>query len=250
MCESRRRTRLSMLALVAAVVLGPDLTAQTLQIGAGGGIRFPLGDAGGDTKEFYAGTKYGLSTGYNFQAKGRLGLAGVSLFAEIDYGRVSNSGESEPGQGKVEVSQSLVAIKAGPELHFKLPFVSPYVGANLAFNSVSGEVKFNGVARVASGTYDVEAASRIGFGLMAGGVLSLGPMLSLDVNLEYAWLNPFSTVWEDPNPTKDQRLDSYLALNDDKDPLAGAGADPNIHVVRQSRSINSFAVTVSLMFGL
>ncbi len=222
----------------------------TLQVGGGAGVRMPMGDFAGTTTDYYAGAKYGLSTGYNLNAKARIGLLGLKLAGQLDYGTVSNSGEALPGQGSLEISQTIFAMKVGPEFHLGIPLVpiTPYLGANVAFNSFSGETKIQGVSKLPSGTYTVQSASRIGVGLNGGVLFSLGTFTTVDIGIEYALMNISGKAWEDVNVKDDQRLDSYLALNDEKDPLYRAGDDK--HFIGNARSINSILLTVSVLFGL
>lgn len=222
----------------------------SLQAGVGGGIIFPLSDYTGSTIDYYAGKNYGLSSGYNFHAKALAGFLSLNVFAQIDYSSLSNSGESEPGKGKVEVKHNILSIKAGPEFHLRLPLtpIKPYLNAFLSFNNFSGETIFNGVAKVPSGTHSFSTVSRFGAGVGLGVVFKLGPIMTLDFGAQYNFLNLLGKTWEDVNPTKEQRLDSYLALNDDKDPLIAIGSDD--HFINSSRTINSLQITVTLMFGL
>lgn len=220
-----------------------------LQFGIGIGKVTAAGDFGGSTIDYYSGAKYGLSGGVNLQGKARIGIFGFNLVGEIDYAFFSNNGFSEPGQGKVDISQKVLSLKVGPEFKLGIPMVpvTPYIGANIQLNKFSGDVTFNGVAKVASGTYDMAGASRIGFGINGGVVVSLGGM-TLDIGAQYNLLNVSGKAWEDANPSKDQRLDSYLSLNDDKDPAYASGSD--VHFISSSRTISSFAVTATLMFGI
>ena len=60
----------------------------SLQIGGGLGYISPVGDYGGSTVDFYNGTKYGMSSGFNYHAKARVGLLGFNLFGIIEYSTV------------------------------------------------------------------------------------------------------------------------------------------------------------------
>ncbi|MBM4168526.1 MAG: hypothetical protein FJ215_05150 [Ignavibacteria bacterium] len=236
---------------LATLAMHPLVLAQvTLQVGGGAGVRMPMDDFAGTTADHYAGTKYGFSTGYNLNAKARIGLLGFKLAGQVDYGTVSNSGEALPGQGSLEISQTIFSMKVGPEFHLGVPLmpVTPYLGANAAFHSFSGEIKIQGVTKLPSGTHRVQSASRIGVGVNGGILVSLGTFTTLDVGIEYALMNISGKTWEDVNLKDDQRLDSYLALNDEKDPLYRAGDDK--HFIGNARSINSVLLTVSILFGL
>ena len=238
------------LVLVTSLFVSNAGSQVTLQVGVGAGIRLPMGDYSGATTDYYAGTKYGLSTGYNLQAKGRVSLPGFTLVGGVEYGHLSNSGNAEAsGQGKVEVAQSVFSIKAGPEFTIPLPAapLTPYVGANIAWHSISGTTTFTGVSRVPSGTFDLAAASRIGFGVNAGIVFKLGPVMKLDLGAEYAFINPISKEWK-VTETSTNRIDSYKSLNDEKDPLYAVGNSD--HFVSAARSISTFQVMATLMIGL
>jgi len=238
------------LLFATALFVSSAASQATLQVGAGAGVRLPMGDFSGSTSDYYAGTKYGLSTGYNLQAKGRVGLPGFTLVGGVEYGHLSNSGNAEAsGQGKVEVAQTIFTIKAGPEITIPLPAapLTPYIGANVAWHSISGSTTFTGVSRVPSGTFDVAAVSRLGFGVNAGVVIKLGPGMNLDLGAEYAFINPISKEWK-VTETSSNRLDSYKSLNDEKDPLYAAGNTD--HFVSAARSISTFQVMATLMFGL
>lgn len=241
--------RAPLLFTVIVLLLGvPAVQAQvTLQLGAGAGVRLPISDYGGTTEEFFAGEKYGLSTGYNVQAKARVGFVGFTIVGEIDYGSMSSSGTAFSGQGKVDVSQTLFAFKLGPEYQISIPAVpvTPYLGANLALNGLSGETKLQGISGIPTDTYSMESVSRLGVGFNAGVLLSLGPT-KLDIGLEYSLMNPFSKSFTSVSGAA--REDSYRFLNDDKDPEYAAAS--TVHFVSKSRSINALVFTVSVLFGI
>jgi opacity protein-like surface antigen len=150
----------------------------------------------------------------------------------------------------VDISQKILSLRVGPEFHFSLPAlpVTPYIGANLALNRFSGETTFQGVSRVPSATYSMKDATRFGLGFSAGTEVSIGPLLSLDFNISYNMMNISGKEWDDVNPGINQRIDSYLSLNDDHDPQYAAGEDK--HFISNARSIHSILFTASILFGL
>ncbi len=238
-------------AFILAVLICPPAFSQVdLKLGGGLGLVVPAGDFGGSTSDYYNGTQYGLGNGVNIQGKAKVGLASLNLVGEIDYASMSNSGASEPGLGTVEVSQTIVSLKAGPEFHLGLPLVpvSPYIGANISVNRFSGETTFQGVSKIPSGTYSMKDATRIGIGFTAGTEVSIGPLMSLDVNLSYNLMNLSGKEWEDVDPGKNERIDSYRALNDSDDPLYVSGDDK--HFAADTRSIHTILFTVSVLFGI
>jgi hypothetical protein len=115
-------------------------------------------------------------------------------------------------------------------------------------NSFSGDTKFQGVAKVPSASYSLKSTTRFGLGFSAGSEVSFGSYLALDFNISYNIMNVFGTAWNDVNPGIDQRLDSYLSLNDAPDPQFAPGDDK--HFISRERSIRTIQFTVSMLFGL
>lgn len=240
-----------LLILALLIITASVAVAQVkLHAGIGGGIAIPSSDYAGNTLDYYSGTKYGLSTGYNISGKFRVNLLAISLTTTVDYSSFSNSGESEPGRGKVDISQSIISIKAGPEYQINIPAVPliPYLWGNIAYNRIDGETEFNGVSEVPSGIYEVKVVSRFGFGVAGGVLIDISQFLVLDFGIQYNWLNPIGKEFEDIDPNKDERIDSYLALNDAKDP--GFEQDNRDHFIENDKSINTFIITATLMLGL
>lgn len=228
----------------------PAQSQVDVKVGGGLGIGFPASDFGGTTLEYYSGSNYGLGSGLNLHAKAKVGLAGFDIVGELDRTSFDNTGNSEPGQGNVEITQNVLTVKVGPEIHFSIPALplSPYIGANIALNRFSGETTFQGVSKVSSATYSVQEATRLGIGLAAGAEVSIGPFLSLDFNLSYNFMNITGSEWVDVNPGVDQRIDSYLSLNDSRDPQFASGEDK--HFIANDRSMHAVLFTVSILFGL
>jgi len=238
------------LVVLLASTMTPSSSQVTMKLGGGVGVTIPTSDFAGSTLEYYNGSRYALSSGLNLHAKAKIGLAGWNVAGEIHYSSLRNTGYTEPGQGKMDISQEMLSVKVGPEFRISLPAlpVTSYVGANVALNRFNGETNFQGVAKVPSGTYSVKGATRFGAGISAGTEVSLGPFMSFDFNVSYNLMNLFSKGWEDVNPGVDQRVDSYLALNDDQDPKSAAGDDK--HFISGQRNISTIQFTVSVLFGL
>lgn len=222
----------------------------TWQAGPGIGLSFPSGDYDGTTIDYYEGTAYGMSTGYTGSATVRALFNAFSITTGISYSAYSNSGESEPGKGKIELAQSITSIVISPEYHVRLRryLFHPYAGVNFGLHVFSGTMKFNGVPRVSSGTHDMETVTRLGFGAKGGFLVQLCCNMSLDLGLSYDVLNALGKAWNDRNPNKDQRIDTYLSLNDDRDPEYTV-ENPD-HPVSSARSIETVTVFVAFMFNL
>lgn len=110
-----RSCRLSV-ALVAllAVAITPSRSQENLKLGGGIGVTIPASDFSGSTVEYYGGSGYGLGSGLNLHGKAKIGLSGLNLVGEIDYSSFGNTGNSEPGQGTVDISQKILSLKIGP----------------------------------------------------------------------------------------------------------------------------------------
>lgn len=242
----------SILLILAIALLGfhPVQSQVTLQAGGGLGVIVPAADYSGTTIDYYNGKNYGLATGFNVHGKFRGGLLGFIVVGELGYSSLSNSGNSEPGKGKVEVSQKILTIKAGPEFQFNIPAapITPYIGGNLAMNNFSGETSFNGVAEVPSGNHKIKSTARFGVGVNGGTIINISPLMKLDISVQYNLMNISGKKWTDVDASKDKRIESYEALNDEKDPLSHLNNTE--HFISKTRTINSIMITASLMFGL
>lgn len=249
----RHHHSLRTVCVIAAlgIMLLPGLASAqiTAQFGGGVGAIMPMGDYAGTPAEYFGGTKYGLSTGFDVHGKARVGLFGFIVAGEVGYSRLTNSGDA-PGGGTVDLTHSLIYLAVGPEFQFSLPAmpVTPYVGASLLVSNFSGDTEFKGISSVPSGTVDLEGALRIGLGVNAGAILSIGPGMKLDVGASYGMLNMFGKAWTDPAPTKDDREDSYGGLNDEADPLIAVGGTK--HFISAARSIDALRFSVTIMFGI
>jgi opacity protein-like surface antigen len=240
----------ALLATLILIFISSNLYSQvTLQVGGGLGYISPAGDYAGSTIDFYNGTNYGMSSGFNYHAKARVGLLGFNLFGIIEYSTVSGEGESEPGQGEVENSHSIFSIKAGPEFNLSPPLspVGFYLDGFISVNTFSGTVKFQGVAQVPSGEYDLESATRFGVGAGGGVLLDFIPIVTIDLGVHYNLYNVFGQLYTGTT-TNPKRLDAYTSLNDDKDPLYGT--DDDIFIVKDSRAINAWQFTLTAMIGI
>jgi hypothetical protein len=140
--------QITFILLLSLLVMANLYSQVSLQIGGGLGYISPVGDYGGSTLDFYNGTKYGMSSGFNYHAKARVGLLGFNLFGIIEYSTISGEGESEPGQGQVENSHSIFSIKAGPEFNISPPHspVAFYLDGFVSVNTFSGTIKFQEVS--------------------------------------------------------------------------------------------------------
>jgi hypothetical protein len=223
----------------------------TLQVGAGGGYVLPTGDYAGATEDFYNGTKYGMSSGYNFNAKVRVGLLGFNVFGMIDYSSISGDGQSDPTNknSQIENTQNILSFKAGPEFNISIPLspVGIYFDGFVSVNTFSGTVSFKGVSGVSTGDYDLETATRVGAGGGGGFLLDILPIVTLDFGIHYNLYNLFGKQYNILN-TNLQRLDAYTSLNDDVDPLYQSGS--SVHIIGESRSINAWEFTLTAMVGI
>lgn len=224
----------------------------TLQVGAGGGYMLPTGDYAGSTVDFYNGTNYGMSSGYNINAKVRVGLLGFDLFGIIDYSSISGDGQSDPDNknSQIENTQNILSIKAGPEFKIEIP-LSPigfYIDGFVSVNTFSGTVSFQGVSGVPSGDYDLETATRVGAGGGGGILLDFIPVVTLDLGINYNWYNLFGKQYTSVSTDNNKTAVPYTDLNDDADPLYQSGSANNF--IGEARSINAWEFTLTAMIGI
>ena len=237
---------------VSLLVLGlaSHTSAQvTIQVGAGLGYATPTGDFGGSTVDYYNGTKYGMESGFNYHAKARAGLLFINAFGEIGYTTFSAEGEIIPGDqsSSVKVTNSVFSFKIGPEFKFSIPLspITPYLDGFISINTFSGKVQFKGITSLPSSEQDISTATRVGIGGGGGVLFSLG-VLNLDLSVQYNLMNMTGNEFKG-DITQDKRLDSYIHLNDDKDPNYAAGS--NDHIIADSRSIGALEFKLTAMFG-
>ena len=247
----KRLSLLSLSTILIVLLFSFQTNAQvTLQIGGGVGYSVPVSDYAGSTTDFYAGTKYGMESGFNLHAKARVGLIFINAFGELNYTSFgSGKGDAEPGQGTVDLSHKIVSFKIGPEYPISIPMspVTPYLQGFVSFNSISGSVEFQGVSNVPSGTYDIASATRVGIGAGAGVTFNVGG-LKLDANIQYHLFNLAGKEYKVETITSHERLDNYTSLNDANDPSYNANSTG--HFIPNDRNISAIEFKLTAMFGL
>jgi opacity protein-like surface antigen len=241
------------LLLIAAVFLmGNTANSQIVKFKLGPmvGLTAPTGDYAGNTMEYYSGTKYGMNSGVNFGAIFKTGIGPFNLRISGSYAPLSNSGIAEPGEGFIETKSDMLIFSAGPEFDLAIPFspIKPYLGVDLLFSSISGRTTFSDVDFIPDGTYDMQSATRVGLGFGAGLEYGIGASNVLDISFRYNLVNLFGKEYRDATPSDTRRLDAYLSLNDDADPLAGT-SPVSAHPITTSRSISVFQIDVAFLFG-
>jgi hypothetical protein len=240
----------SLIVILMFIMFSFPTQAQiTFQAGAGVGYSVPVGDYAGSTTDFYAGTKYGMGSGLNLHAKARVGFIFINAFGEIGYTSFSNDGGIDPTDASktVKYSNKVISLKLGPEYKFSIPLspVTPYLDGFVSINSVSGTVEFKGSPNgLPSSQQDISSATRVGLGAGGGVLFSLGG-LNLDLSVQYSLMN---LAGKEFSGTKDNRLDSYIYVNDDADPLYKLGDTK--HIISNSRGISAFEFKLTAMFGL
>lgn len=241
---------LKFVALILILAIALPASAQ-IKFSAGPtiGVTMPQGDYSGSSTDYYAGLKYGLGTGINFGAVFKAKLPIINIKAGINYSILSNSGLADASQSGsfVEVKHHLFTISIGPEFYFSIPAspIKPYAGVDLLLTSFSGSTRFQGTPRVPSGTYDLSSASRTGIGLGVGAEFGIGKTMSLDLNIKYNLINLFSKTYE--GRYEADRIDSYLFLNDAKDPRYPD--DLNKHPIGNDRTISTLQFNLGILFG-
>ncbi|HRE39967.1 MAG TPA: outer membrane beta-barrel protein [Ignavibacteria bacterium] len=240
----------AIIIFILVLTLKSQSNAQNLYIGPTVGITAPTGDYSGTTMEYYSGTKYGLSTGFNIGALLKSNIGPFILRGSANYSFLNNSGSAEPNDGFIEHKSNIFTLSAGPEFVLtSVPTsIKPYLGADILLSFISGRSTFSSVDFVPDGTFDMQSAARLGLGFGAGFEYSLGAGNILDISIRYNLVNLIGKEFNDVTPSENRRLDSYLSLNDDRDPVNPN--DINRHPIGSSRSISTFQFNISYLFGL
>jgi len=219
------------------ILLGPSI-----------GWTAPTVDYSGETTDYYAGSKYGLGSGINFGAMGKLNLGPINFNLSILYSPLSANGPATSTTGSsVEIKQNLFTIGIGTQFGFNVPMspIKPYIGFDLLFTTISGSTKFQGTADVTSSTIDLETASRTGLGFAAGTEIKLSST-ALDLSIRYNLINLFSKNYD--GSTTGTRDEAYKYLNDAKDP--NYSSSDTKHPVGTDRTIATIQFQLGILFGL
>jgi hypothetical protein len=236
--------RLSFLsAVIFMVLLHMQLSSQVrYALGPSLGFTIPSADYSGTTVDYYNGTRYGLGSGVTFGGTFKARLKVVTVRADINYTPLSNTGNSEPGQGLVEVKHNIFSVGVGMEFPISIPGkIRPFAGVQLQLNTFSGETTFQGVSRVPSGTYSMSSATRTGVGFGAGIEITLGKNYILELGAKYSFLNLMGKSFSGGT----ERLNSYTGLNDEADPFF----PDDKHPIGNDRLISVIQFNAAFLFG-
>jgi hypothetical protein len=217
------------------ISLGPQL-----------GFALPISDYAGEVSDFYNGTKYGFKGGFNMGATFKADLMIIAGRLDINYAMFSNSGSiTGLNNGSLSIKQKNLIIGIGPEYSLGLPLVpiKPYVSLELLFTTFTGESQYQGTPGVNSNNNSISSVTRIGLGLLAGTEFKIG-VFALDVSVRYNMLNLIGKSFT--SYTNNDRSNSYLNLNDAKDP----NFDGVNHPVGSSRTISTLQFNVGVLFGI
>ena len=242
-----KKSFFTILAIISFFISFTTANAQIhISLGPQLGFALPMSDYAGGVTDFYNGTKYGLKGGFNVGATFKADLMVIAGRLDINYAMFKNDGNiSGLNNANVTVKQNTLIIGIGPEYSFGLPLVpiKPYVSFELLFSTFSGESQYQGTPLVNSSNNSMTSATRIGLGLLAGTEFKIG-VVALDLSLRYNMLNLIGKSFTSYN--NNDRSNSYLNLNDDKDP----NFDGATHPVGTSRTISTLQFNVGVLFGI
>lgn len=218
-----------------------------LLVGPSFGLTSPTMDYSGETSDFFTGQKYGLRSAFNYGALAKLTFGPIKGKLSVSFSSLENSGLADKNtpNSSVEIKNSLFVLAIGTEFGFSVPKspVTPYIGIDLLFSSISGEFRFQGTPNVNSSANSIQSASRTGLGFSFGADITLSGILHLDLCLKYNLLNLFGKNFKGGNG----RIDSYTSLNDAADPEYSAPI--TVHFVGNDRSLATIQLQTSLLFG-
>lgn len=243
-----KRISFAVFMLFALVVVS---NAQiSLKVGPMLGLTSPTSDYTGDVKDFYMGTKYGMRSGINFGAMGKIQFGPLNGRLSVVYASLSNDGNADPNypNSTGDISNKLVMFTLGTEFGFGIPFspVKPYAGIDLLFSTISGNFNFNNTPEVTNGERSIASSSRTGLGFAIGSEIAFGKSLTLDLSLRYNLINLFGKSYEGVSNSND-RKDAYLYLNDAADP--NYSVSDSKHPIGKDRSIATIQLQLGILFG-
>lgn len=222
----------------------------SVKIGPMVGMTSPTVDYSGDAKDFYAGTKYGLRSGINYGAMGKIVLGPINGRLSICYASLDNSGVANTDQpnSSLTVKNSIFMFTLGTEFGFGIPFspVKPYAGIDLLITSISGSFKFQGTSGVTSDEKSIKSTSRTGLGFAVGAEVGFGKTFTMDLSLRYNLINLFGKSYEGVT-NSNNRVDAYTSLNDAADP--NYSATNSNHPIGNDRSIATIQIQLGILFG-
>lgn len=222
----------------------------SIKVGPMLGMTSPTVDYGGDAKDFYSGTKYGLRSGINYGAMGKITLGPLNGRLSIGYSSLDNSGIANLNQpnSTLEVKQNIFLITLGTEFGFGIPFspVKPYAGIDVLFSSISGTFNYQGTSEVTSGEKSIKSASRTGLGFAIGSEIQFGKTITMDLSLRYNLHNLFGKSYDGVTNSND-RNDAYTSLNDAADP--NYSASNSKHPIGNDRTIATIQIQLGILFG-
>lgn len=244
------KLRTSLLIAVVLCICSVSYSQIGIKLGPMFGLTSPTVDYTGDVKDFYSGTKYGLRSGMNFGAMGKVTLGPLNGRVSIGYASLDNSGVGDPSNPNStgEIKNSLFMFTLGTEFGFAIPMspVKPYAGIDILFSSISGSFTFRGASHVDSQVENsIKSSSRTGLGLSIGSEVAFGKTFTLDLSLRYNLINLFGKEFK--SVTNANRIDSYVSLNDAGDPAYSA-SDAK-HPIGNDRTIATIQLQVGILFG-
>jgi len=222
----------------------------SIKLGPMLGLTSPTIDYSGDTKDFYAGTKYGLRSGLNYGVMAKLNFLSLNGRFSVSYASLSNDGTADPTKNNstVKVESNIVLITIGPEFTFSVPKspIKPYAGIDLLFSSISGTFDFQGSTPngLTGGQTSIQSASRTGLGFSFGSEIAIGN-INLDLSIRYNLHNLFGKEYINSN--SNNKTGVYSSLNDAKDPNFPTADDK--HPVGNDRTIATIQFQLGFLFG-
>lgn len=235
--------------ILISALLQVTFSQISIKIGPQIGMTSPTVDYGGDAKDFYAGTKYGLRSGLNYGVLGKVVFGPLKGRVSISYASLDNNGPTGESNGTVEIKNNLFMFTLGTEFMFGIPAspVKPYAGIDLLITSISGEFNFSGSTPhgLTGGTTNISSSSRTGLGFAVGSEIGLGKTFTMDLSLRYNLINLFGKEYTTTN--RENRTDVYAYLNDAKDPRYVPGDDK--HIVGNDRTIATIQLQLGILFG-
>jgi len=170
-------------AVFCILILQSSSNAQIIKFGISGGLTNVTSPD--PYKNDVSQNGYGFGSNLHFGAQARIDLPLVPInpILFVDYHLLR--GEGNRSGTKINTSQNILSIGAeGEYIILPLPFVKPYISLDVSLNKI-GELK----EESSVGTITQTGFTRYGGGIGAGAVITILPVIDLDVSLKYQTLN-------------------------------------------------------------
>ncbi len=186
--------------LVIFLTISSISFGQSIKVGIGGGLSIVTGPKAFTEKISNDGLGFGAEIMAGLKGKFSFPLLPVKIIADVNYTLLKGSEDinfdysGTPVKASVETETNFLSFGVGAEYSLLPGPISPYVNATVNFTTI-GELKYRYKITVNNTTMPTEEekfgdkASRTGIGIGAGVMISILPIVDLDIAAKYNIVN-------------------------------------------------------------